>query len=306
MPGADGTARVVSISLGSSTRDHLARAEFLGRQVILERRGTDGDISKAIALVRELDGQVDAFGMGGIDLYLQAGRRRYRIRDAVPIARAARITPMVDGCGLKDTLERRVISYLVEEYGLPLRGKTVLMVSAMDRFGMAEALVRAGCRLILGDLMFGLGVPVPLHTLRSLDLLARVLAPVIVQLPFRLLYPTGKKQKERRPRFTFYYERADIIAGDYLFIAHHMPDHLPGKIIITNTVTPADVEALRACGVSLLVTTTPQYDGRSFGTNVMQAVMVALSGRRPEELTARDYEEMLDRLGFRPRIERLN
>lgn len=306
MGEANGVLHVVSVSLGSSSRDHVARAEFLGRQVLIERRGTDGDIGKAIRLVQELDGRVDAFGMGGIDLYLQAGRRRYRIRDAVPIARAARRTPMVDGSGLKDTLERRVVRYLATEYGLPLRGKTVLMVSAMDRFGMAEALVEAGCRLILGDLMFGLGVPVPLYSLRSLELLARVLAPVIVQLPFRLLYPTGERQKETHPRFAAYYQRADIIAGDYHFIAHHMPDRLEGKVIITNTVTPADVQALRARGVSLLVTTTPEFDGRSFGTNVMEAVMVALCGRTAGELTAADYEELLDRIAFRPRIEELN
>ncbi|MBC7340775.1 MAG: quinate 5-dehydrogenase [Firmicutes bacterium] len=305
MTGADGVLRVVSISLGSSARDHVARAEFLGRQVLVERRGTDGDIGKAIRLVRELDGQVDAFGMGGIDLYLQAGRRRYRVRDAVPIARAARETPMVDGSGLKGTLERRVIRLLVGDYGLDLRGKTALLVCAMDRFGMAQALVEAGCRVIMGDLMFGLGVPVPLYSLRSLDLLARVLAPLIVQLPFRLLYPTGERQKENRPRFEAYYRRSDIIAGDYLFIARHMPDRLEGKIVITNTVTRADVEALRARGVSLLVTTTPDLEGRSFGTNVMEALLIALSGRR-SPLAPAEYEEMLDRIGLRPRVERLN
>jgi len=305
LTGADGVLRVVSISLGSSARDHVARAEFLGRQVLVERRGTDGDIGKAIRLVRELDGQVDAFGMGGIDLYLQAGRRRYRIRDAVPIARAARETPMVDGSGLKGTLERRVIRLLVDDYGLDLRGKTALLVCAMDRFGMAQALVEAGCRVIMGDLMFGLGVPVPLYSLRSLDLLARVLAPLIVQLPFRLLYPTGERQKENRPRFEAYYRRSDIIAGDYLFIARHMPDRLDGKIVITNTVTRADVEALRARGVSLLVTTTPDLEGRSFGTNVMEALLIALSGRR-SPLAPAEYEEMLDRIGLRPRVERLN
>lgn len=305
MMGADGVLRVVSISLGSSARDHVARAEFLGRQVLVERRGTDGDIGRAIRLVRELDGQVDAFGMGGIDLYLQAGRRRYRVRDAVPIARAARETPMVDGSGLKGTLERRVISLLVDDYGLDLRGKTALLVCAMDRFGMAQALVEAGCRVIMGDLMFGLGVPVPLYSLRSLDLLARVLAPLIVQLPFRLLYPTGERQKENRPRFEAYYRRSDIIAGDYLFIARHMPDRLDGKIVITNTVTRDDVEALRARGVSLLVTTTPDLEGRSFGTNVMEALLIALSGRR-SPLAPAEYEEMLDRIELRPRVERLN
>ncbi len=297
--------RIVSVSLGSSKRNHTATTEVLGEEVVVERIGTDGDIEKAIALIRELDGKVDAFGMGGIDLYVYAGGRRYAFRDARRIAAAATRSPIVDGSGLKNTLERRVVRYLHENV-MNLRGKKALMVSSVDRFGMAEALVEAGADMVFGDIMFGLGLSIPIRRFQNVARLARVLLPVITQLPFTWLYPTGSKQEKREVRYTEYYQWADIIAGDWLYINRHRPDRLEGKTILTNTVTARDVEELKAAGVSTLVTTTPNLGGRSFGTNVMEALIVAAAGKRPEEMTAADYEDWLDRIGFVPRVERLN
>lgn len=56
--------RIVSISLGSSKRDHRVSLSILGEEVIIERIGTDGDIDKAIEKIRELDGKVSAIGLG--------------------------------------------------------------------------------------------------------------------------------------------------------------------------------------------------------------------------------------------------
>lgn len=300
--------KVVSISLGSPTRDHRVRVTLLGEEVEVERRGTGGDVKKAIALIRELDGSVDAFGLGGIDLYLVAGGRRYVIRDAQRIAAAARRTPIVDGSGLKNTLERRVVRWLEQEGIVPLRGRTVLLVSAVDRFGMAEALHQAGCRLVMGDMIFGLGIPYAIRSLGTLNILARLLLPVICRVPFQWIYPTGEKQEKVKggDKYAKYFAEADVIAGDFHFIRRYMPSDLRGKVVLTNTVTRDDVAMLKERGVAALVTTTPELEGRSFGTNVLEAVLVALAGRRPEEMTAADYEELLDRIGFRPRVEVLN
>ncbi|MFS8569819.1 MAG: quinate 5-dehydrogenase [Thermaerobacter sp.] len=296
---------IVGVSIGLSRRDHRVEIELLGRPFIIERRGTDGDIDRAIALIRELDGKVDAFGMGGLDLYVVAGQRRYVLRDALRIARAATKTPIVDGSGLKNTLERRVIRYLRENGVVDFAGKKVLMVSAVDRFGMAEELARSGCDLVLGDLMFILGLPIPLRSLRALDYAARVIGPIACRLPIHMLYPTGKKQEINTPRHSRYFHEAHIVTGDFHFIRRYMPERLDGKIVITNTVTRDDLELMRERGVATLITTTPELEGRSFGTNIMEAVLVAASGRRPEDLTPADYERWLDRLDFRPRIERL-
>ena len=62
--------KVLGVSLGSSTRDSKVKIEILGEEVEIERRGTDGDVSKMMQIYQEYDGKVDVFALGGTDLYL--------------------------------------------------------------------------------------------------------------------------------------------------------------------------------------------------------------------------------------------
>lgn len=296
--------RVVGISLGSSQRDHVVNVNLLGVSCRVERIGTDGDVARMIAKIKELDGHVDAFGLGGINLYIYALDRRYEFREARKIVRAARRTPIVDGSGLKNILERRAIEYLSANTGLFSKQKRVLVTSAMDRLGMAQALEKAGCSMAYGDIAFILNLPVTLKSLRQLTFAAKLLAPFVVQMPFSWIYPTGEKQKVNKPRHTRFFYEADIIAGDFHFIRRYMPASLPGKTIITNTVTAADLQFLRECRVKTLVTTTPEMEGRSFGTNVIEALLVCLAAGS-EALTEQDYNMMLDQLNLVPRIVEL-
>lgn len=295
--------RIVSVSLGSSKRNSTATTQILGEDVTVERIGTDGSIDKAISLIKELDGKVDAFGMGGIDLYVWADGRRYAFRDAKKIAAAATRSPIVDGSGLKNTLERRVVHW-VNENIMPLKDRKVLLTASVDRFGMAEAFHSLGADIVFGDVMFGLGLAIPIRKFATLKRLAHVLLPVLTQLPFTWLYPTGSKQETYQPKYEEYYQWAEVIAGDWLYIRRHAPDQLKGKLILTNTVTTADIEWMKQAGVATLVTTTPNLGGRSFGTNLMEGLIVATAGKKPEEMTPADYEDWLDRVGFTPRVER--
>lgn len=298
--------RVVSVSLGSSKRDHQAIAEFGGHTFSIERIGTDGDKAKAIQLIRELDGKVDAFGMGGTDLYIYAGNKRYTFKESAEIAAAARSTPIVDGSGVKNTLERRVVQHLAEKEGIVFKNQQVLVVCAVDRFGLAEELIAAGSKAVFGDLLFGLGLPIPIRSLGTLAMLARVVAPVITRLPIELFYPTGENQMKNVPRFSQYFQQAEIIAGDFHFIRTNMPEKLTGKLIIANTVTKQDEQLLKERGVKMLVTTTPEIGGRSLGTNVLEAILVTLLGKKPEEITPYDYGRILKELDIMPRIKRFS
>lgn len=297
--------RVVSVSLGSSRRNHAVETEFLGEKFYIERIGTDGDITKAISLIKELDGKVDAFGMGGIDLYLYAGQKRYTLRDARRIASAAQITPIVDGSGLKNTLEKKIIKNLHTSGKIDFQGRKVLLVSGTDRFGMAQALNEVGAKVIYGDLIFGLGIPIPIYSLKTLEVLTHCLIPIVSRLPFSLLYPTGKKQEQTTPKYSFYYHESEIIAGDFHFIRRHMPENMKGQTIITNTVTADDLNFLKEKGIKTLITTTPEMKGRSFGTNVIEGILVSLLGKNPEEIIPEDYIHLLDQLDIQPRIVNL-
>src|SRR5580658_568582 len=298
---------VVSVSLGSSTRDHRAVVNLLGEDFDISREGMDGKLDRAIARVHELDGTVDAIGLGGIDVYLYAGPKRYALRDGLRLLQAAKITPVVDGSGLKNTLERKAVRYMQDELGIELRGKQVLMVSALDRFGMAQALVDAGADVIFGDFIFALDKDMPVRDLHTFEEMAEKYLPDACKLPFQFFYPTGKKQeKPPEPKYPQYYEEAEIIAGDFHFMRQFMPDRLDGKIVLTNTVTPANIEELRERGVKTLITTTPDFEGRSFGTNVVEAALLALLGKTWDEVIPADYERVLHALHLHPRVITLN
>ncbi len=297
--------RIVSVSLGSSKRNASAQYDVLDQTFTLERIGTDGSMEKMAQLFRELDGKIDAFGLGGTDLYIVAGDKSYSFRDIKKlVTENARITPVLDGSGLKHTLEREAIVQL--EPLMQWKGKKVLMVSAVDRFGMAEALSDAGADMLFGDIIFGLGLPVEIRSIQGLRTLANILLPVLTLLPFKWFYPTGEQQdKIVRDGRTRHYEWADVIAGDFLYINRYRPERLDGKTILTNTITPADVEALKAAGLKRLISTTPKINGRNFATNVMEGFFVAASGKgRP--LTSDEYMEFIKLVGFKPEVYDLN
>ena len=302
--------QILSISLGASSRDHVTEVDFLGQRCRLTRLGTNGDLAKAIALYKEYDGKVDAFGVGGTMFFLEIAGRRYYWRDIQPIREAVRISKIGDGNGVKSILARKAVEALearLAAEGRTLRGMKALMTAAVDRYSMAEALDRAGCKMVIGDFMFALGLPIPMHTLRTLRFVAAVLLPVLSRLPFTWFYPVGEKQeKEPQTRWNRYYQEAELVAGDFLQIRDYMPQDLRGKIVLTNTTTAQDVAELTRRGLSLLVTTTPRFEGRSFGTNVIEAALLALIDKPQEEITKQDLAELIDRIPIQPGIEKLN
>src|SRR3972149_7095461 len=128
-----------------------------------------------------------------------------------------------------------------------------------------------------GDFMFALGLPFTVKKLSTVRLLAAILLPIVTQLPFSWLYPLGaEKAKEPQKKWQKYYQQSTVIGGDFLQVRQFMPDDLTGKIILTNTTTRKNVEELQKRNLHILVTATPRLEGRSFGTNVMEATLLAL------------------------------
>lgn len=298
--------RVTSVSLESSARDKKVDVDVAGQQVHIERIGTDGDLRRALQIIRSVAPNVDCIGIGGTDRYLVAGKRRYERREAAAMARAAGSTPVADGSGFKQFVEPAVLRQLAQSGSVHFAGKECLLVSAVDRFGMALELPRLGARVTYGDLVFGLGLPIPVRSPAVIEFLGFLLLPILCRVPISWLYPSGGAKEEPSTRGAEYFRRADIIAGDFHFIRGHMPDDLSGKTVITNTTTEADLQALRERRLRMLVTTTPAIQGRSFGTNVWESVLVAVSGKRPEELMEADYMGFLDRTGWKPSVHLMN
>jgi hypothetical protein len=174
----------ISVSLGSSKRNKQVEVELLGETVTIEREGTDGDIERATARFTELDGKVDALGVGGIDLWIEMEGKKYPLHAAHKLVQNVHHTPVVDGGGLKNTLEGQVVEAMIRELGPSYASGRVMLTAAVDRYGMTQAFFEQGYEVVCADLMFGLGIPIAVRTLGQLKLLARILLPVLHQTAY--------------------------------------------------------------------------------------------------------------------------
>ena len=301
--------RAVSISIGSSSRDKKVEINLLGESVSLERIGTDGDMEKAARLYGELDGKVDAFGVGGALLGFMIEDRWTSLHSVQSLIKYVKTTPVVDGTGLKMTLEKQVTRVINEDLHGYVKEKRALVAVALDRWGTARAFLDDGYEVIFGDMMFTLGLDIPVRTEKGIRSLASALVPIVGRFPFSWIYPTGEKQNEREPKFTRHFKWATVIAGDCHYLWRHMPDQLPGRVIVTNTTTPSDQQFFKNAGVKYLITTTPVLEGRSFGTNMMEAALVAALGRKQPVDYANpgsyfsEMEQAVQAVPFRPQVQ---
>ena len=304
----------LSISIGSSVRDKSAVVNLLGQEVLIRRVGTNGDMKAAKQMFDDLDGKVNAFGVGGADLGLFVADKWYPLHSVLPMVKDVKKTPVVDGCGLKNTLEAQSARVLEDEIGgyLDQIGRKALVMTAVDRYGLLRSFVDSGYECLFGDALFSLGVRLPIRSESGIKRFAAMLLPVVSRVPFKWVYPVGDKQHQRKPKFEWAFDWASVIAGDCHYISRYMPDNMHGKIIVTNTTTQKDVELFRQAGVKYLMTTTPVYDGRSFGTNMMEAGLLAASGYQ-QKVDYRNYKdyfkfmaELVATMNFRPQLQVLN
>jgi hypothetical protein len=291
--------RAVSISLGSSKRDKSVVINLNGEEILVERIGTDGDLAKARQMYLDLDGKIDAFGVGGVDLYLRLDNREYPLRAALKLVEGVTRTPLCDGRGLKHTLERRVFELARPHLG-EVRFQQAFIPVAADRLGLAEAASEVAERVVFGDLMVALGVPIPVYGLPAFKRLARVMLPVVSYFPMSMIF-YGSGGSEHKPKYTKFFMASDLIAGDFLFMRKYMPERMDGKTVVTNTTTEENIELLEARGVKMVITTTPRYEGRSFGTNVMEAALTAYAGKG-RRLTDGELNGVIDELCLKPDV----
>ena len=289
----------VGISLGSSKRDKSVKVNLKGVEILVERIGTDGDIEKARQMYLDLDGKVDAFGVGGVDLYLRLDEKEYPLHAALKLVSGVKQTPLCDGRGLKHTLERRVFQLAKPQLG-DIRFNQAFVPVAADRIGLAEAVAEVAERTVFGDLMVALGVPIPIYGIPAFKRVARVMLPFVSHFPMSMIF-YGSDGAEHEPKFVKYFEESDLIAGDFLFMRKYMPKNLTGKTIVTNTTTEDNIALLKERGVKRVITTTPRYEGRSFGTNTTEAMLTAYAGKG-RRLTDDELNELIDELGLKPTV----
>ncbi len=182
--------RAVSVSLGSPSRDKKVIVNLNGMEISIERIGTGGDVRRAQQLYAELDGKVDCLSVGGVDLYLYLptpkGKKRYPLRSAFKLVKDVHHTPVVDGSGLKHTLERRVFELAKPQLGGEIpHFKKAFVTMAVDRLGLAIAANEVSDEITAGDLMMEFDLPIPIRGLQNFYRVAESCCPLSATCPSR-------------------------------------------------------------------------------------------------------------------------
>lgn len=276
----------------------------MGEQVHIRRIGVDGEFDRARQLFLELDGQVDVFGLGGCEFGINFDGRYYPLPAVAPLVDGLK-TPVVDGSGVRTVVERPMGSFVADNLSEAIGAKRVFVCVAAARYDLVLGFHEAGFEMKFGDPGFILGIPITSRSFWLARLTGRIFIPWVMRAPFGWLYPTGKKQLENKPKYRSWFKWANVIADDFHYIKRHLPKNIEGKIIVTNTTTEEDQEMLRRRGASFLVTSTPMFAGRTFGTNVWEAALTAVVGKG-RRLSACEIESAIEEIGFKPQIIKLN
>jgi len=295
---------VLVVHLGEG--DERAVAEILGSQVEVRRIGAGGDPQRVRTLLNEYNGRVDAIGLEGYPRELNLAGYRMPHTTGASLPEAAPDTPVVDGSGVRHTLESW--SLILAERAQPglFSKKRVLMVPGMNHHSLVRGMRRYTEEIRYADPVIYFALPdFPLFT--SPNLAARIALPTLEQLktaPFRRITPQSGSPGTPRAERPFLW--ADVLAGDIGAIRRYAPRRLKRKIVVAEWADAEDLEDLRARGVSVVVNLIPRleeeggFEHRSAA--MLEAILAALRHDKNQPLTENTYLDMVADLEWQPVI----
>jgi predicted amino acid dehydrogenase len=298
---------VLIIHLGQD--DTTETISFLGQEIELQRRGCGGDPERARALIAAADGQVDAIGLDGLPAQVRLGSAARAHSVGSMLAAAASQTPVVDGAGIRDGLERWGVILADRAQPGIFAEKRLLMVPGLNHSGLAQALARHSSSLRYADPLVYFALP-DIPGVGARQTLEQVAAPTLEQakeFPFRRLMP--QPGRPGVPRAAHAFQAADVLAGDIGAIRRYAPPRLERKTVVVDHASEDDVDDLRQRGVSIIVTLMPGLACRgSLGTGsaaVIEALLVALRPSPDLPLTENTYLDLIAEIDWAPHVRYL-
>jgi len=176
---------VIDLTQSSDT----SQIHWLGQTVEIDRKGCGGDVELARDCIASHDGKVDAIALDGLPAQLALGGARHPHELGATLSAAH--SPLVDGRGVRDGLERWGVSLAARAEPGIFSEKNVLMVPGLNHAGLAQALGRHSPEVRYADPLMFFGLPgfPGVGARQTLDQAARPTLEQLKKFPFRRLRP---------------------------------------------------------------------------------------------------------------------
>jgi predicted amino acid dehydrogenase len=300
-------ARILVISPCARERSETLR--FLDRDVTVQTLGCDGDPDRAREVIEAWDGQVDAIALDRLPLTLRLGRASIGCPAHAPLVAAAHRTPVVDGSGICDGLERWGVILADRAQPGIFAEKRVLMMPGLNHAGLASSLMRHARSVRFADPAIYFGLP-QFPGMGSRSTLEQAAVPILETLsgdPPERLFPRAEPRAQNDHKRLLRW--ADILAGDAATIRRFGPDRMHRKTIVMDYASEEDLRDLTARGASIAVTMIPSLvTGDPLARHpaaVFEALLVALRPRPDMALNEDTYLDMIADLDWTPGIRYL-
>jgi predicted amino acid dehydrogenase len=291
----------VGISLGSGSHNFEFDTDFLGQRLKVWRLGTDGSTTKAVRLLKAWDQNADAIGLGAVKDSYGPGSRRVVEKDVARMKSAVTRNPVTTGERLADILQEWAVRHVQNSLGSYFTNAKVLFFSGTSHFKLAQTMHEYTQNVSFADPLLQLGIP---KLLTSLDALQLYTAGAHSVLEWVL---PGVMTSEPVKEWNNYLLRKAIHEATVVVAPVHELDDLEledlaGKTIVTSTVNDERMEKFRDKGVAMVVDGAPFLFHHVLAPSLLDAMIIAATGRKPAELLEDDYLEIITELRLEPRL----
>jgi predicted amino acid dehydrogenase len=279
---------VIGISLGKSAEDFRFRTDFLGQRMHVHRVGANGRAARVARLVEQWQDRADAFGLG-----VEQGAPTF---EGLPTG-----VPVTTGSTLREILQEWALRDVQQRLGSYFTNARVLFFSGQASYKLAQTMAEYTPNLQFADPVLQLGVPVLLDSFERLQLYVSGAHYLPDWAPESVLPgDSGRRWTSFLLRRAL--REATVVVAPVHELARFGREELAGKTVITSTVTDTRLARLRAQGVNMVVDGAPMLAGHVIGPAVLDAMIIAATGREPGAIRPDDYLEIIADQGLEPRI----
>ncbi len=234
----------------------------------------------------------DGIALSGLSLnFLYEGKiytHKHLNRLIEPIRRKALFS---DGSIVRETLERYLILRATECLSYNFRDRRILILSALTRYSSAELLASYTNKLVIGDMLYGIRLGVPMLSINSLRNIAPTTLEMITRVPLSWFSPAARAYRRRLPKYQWYFFWAEVILGGMEYFFRYSPIALTDKLVLTDVHLKEDIDFLKERGVSTVVNLRPWLDGVRLSSSVLGVAVQKIFGVKDEK---DNYEKMKD------------
>ena len=290
---------VMGISLGSSSQDFDFETSFLGQTMRVRRQGTDGSLPKAIKLLKQSERQADAIGLGLVPESAGVGGRV--LSDAEKRRVAASRVPLTTGERLGEIFLEWALRRTQAGLGHYFDNAKVLFFSGLAQHKLAMAMAEFSQNLQFADPLRQLGLPKLLGSIEALDLYASGAHHVFDWLPPRVVpLPLLQQWSDHVLRRAM--QQATVLVAPVHEFDGFGLEELAGKTLVTSTVNDERLASFKDRGVHLVVDGSPVLAGHVLGPALLDAMIIAATAKRADQILEDDYLEIIAELQLEPRL----